>query len=127
MDNCGPFRASVQAAANKPYAMSHSPSPNGANGRGAGGRFAKGNAGGPGNPHAKRVSRLRTALYRSVSPKDLREVVAALLAQAKAGDVASIKELLQRLLGPPIELDVVERLDALEQTIRTAAEAGRLK
>ena len=94
------------------------PSTNGENGeRNANGRFAKGNSGGPGNPFAKRVARLRSALFKSVSPQDLREVVAALLKQAKAGDVASIKELLQRLLGPPEAIDLVERLDALEAKI----------
>src|SRR5688572_15467956 len=97
--------------------MNNSPSTNGANGRGAGGRFAPGNKGGPGNPHARRVARLRSTLFKSVKPADLREVVAALLAQAKAGDVPSIKELLQRLLGPPVELDFAERLEALERTI----------
>ena len=90
--------------------MSDSPSTNGANGRGAGGRFAKGNAGGPGNPHARHVARLRLALFKSVQPADLRQVVAALLAQAKAGDVASIKELMQRLLGPPDEAKI-QQLD----------------
>ena len=51
-------------------------------------------------------------------------MVTALLAQAKGGDVASIKELLQRLLGPPVELDFVERLDALEQQIATLLKRG---
>jgi hypothetical protein len=66
---------------------------------------------------------LRSELLRSVTPKDLREVVAALLAQAKAGDVPATKELLQRLLGPPVELDLLERLDRLEQ--RLAEQQGR--
>jgi hypothetical protein len=51
-------------------------------------------------------------------------VVAVLLSQAKAGDVASIKELLQRLLGPPVEADFAERLDALEQQISTLRKRG---
>ena len=67
-----------------------------------------------GNPHARRVARLRAELLRAVQPKDVREVVNALLGQAKTGDVAATKELLQRLLGPPIELDLLERLEALE-------------
>jgi hypothetical protein len=104
--------------------MSDSPSTNGANGRGAHGRFSKGNPGGPGNPHVKRVARLRLALFKSVKPADLREVVAALLAQAKAGDVASIRELLQRLLGPPTELDFQERLDELERNIAELQKRG---
>jgi hypothetical protein len=90
------------------------PSPNGANGRGPGGRFAKGNAGGPGNPNARRVAELRAALLAVVSPADIRKVAAALLKKAKSGDVASIRELLQRLLGPPEAVDLLERLEAVE-------------
>ena len=82
------------------------PSPNGGNGRATNGRFAPGNSGGPGNPFSKRVAQLRSALFKSVSPEDLRDVLAALLKQAKAGDVASVKELLQRLLGPPEAVDL---------------------
>ncbi len=105
--------------------MNDSPSTNGANGRGAGGRFAPGNKGGPGNPHARRVARLRSTLYKSVKAADLREVIAALLAQAKAGDVPSIKELLQRLLGPPVELDVRITLKGGEFTAETVGGSGR--
>ena len=42
---------------------------------------------------------------------------AALLATAKSGDVPAARELLQRLLGPPEALDLVERLDQLEQML----------
>ena len=49
------------------------PSANGDNGgRDALGRFGPGNAGGPGNPHARKVAQLRTALLRSVKASDLR-------------------------------------------------------
>ena len=105
--------------------MSDAPSTNGDNGRQAGGRFAQGNAGGPGNPHAKRVAKLRTALFKAVSPDDLKAVVAALLASAKGGDVAAARELLQRLLGPPEAIDFVDRLEALEQNIASAQQRGQ--
>jgi hypothetical protein len=75
------------------------PSTNGTNGRDSGGRFAKGNAGGPGNPHARRVARLRSALLRAVTPADLKAVLAALVKKAKRGDVAAARELLDRLFG----------------------------
>ena len=104
--------------------MSDSPSTNGGNGRSSGGRFAPGNRGGPGNPHAKRVARLRSALFKAVTPADLRDVVAALLASAKGGDVPAAKELLQRLLGPPVELDLVERLDVLEKQLTDLGRRG---
>jgi hypothetical protein len=92
-------------------------STNAPNGRGQDGRFAKGNSGGPGNPHARRVARLRSALLNAVKPDDVREVVVTLLASAKAGEVAAIRELFQRLLGPPVELDMIERLETLEQRL----------
>ena len=104
--------------------MSSPPSPAGSNGRGPNGRFAPGNRAGRGNPHARRVARLRAALLRSVTPEDIVDVARALLAQAKEGDVAAAKELLQRLLGPPVELDLIERLEAME---RRLAELQELK
>ena len=97
--------------------MSDQPSPTASNGRGANGKFGPGNRYAKGNPFAKRVARLRAALFKAVTPADLRDVLASLLKQAKAGDVASIKELLQRLLGPPEAVDLMERLDALEEKI----------
>jgi len=95
---------------------------NGANGRDGRGRFAKGNAGGPGNPMAGKIAKLRAALIRSVGQKDLREVVAALLAKAKQGDVAAAKELFDRTLGRPTEVDLIERLEQLEATLGNESE-----
>jgi hypothetical protein len=69
------------------------------NGRTARGRFAKGNPGGPGNPYAKRVADLRAALLESVTEADIRAVARALVKRAKAGEVAAIRELLDRLVG----------------------------
>jgi len=105
--------------------MSDSPSPTASNGRGTNGKFRPGNRCAKGNPFAKRVARLRSALFKTVSPADLRDVVAALLTQSKAGDVASIKELLQRLLGPPESVDLMGRLDALEAKIEQLADSKR--
>jgi hypothetical protein len=102
--------------------MSQPPLTTGANGRGGNGRFASGNKLAKGNPHAKRVARLRSALLKAVSPADLREVVVALLSAAKAGDVAAARELLQRLLGPPEAADLIQRMDELEQRIAAATE-----
>ncbi|MEX0775079.1 MAG: hypothetical protein WD042_05120 [Phycisphaeraceae bacterium] len=131
--------------------MTSSPSPNGSNGasgggRDAGGRFARGNPGGPGNPHAAHVARLRSALLDAVTPEDVQAVAAALLAQAKQGDVMAVRELLNRLLGQspvsvkaevsspvaPIAADVAalktlppEELALLEKVL-AKLEAGRL-
>lgn len=91
------------------------PTTNGTNGRGPGGRFAPGNPGGPGNPHAKRTAELRAAALAAVSDDDLRAVVAKLLELAKGGDLAAIRELLDRLLGKAaalIEIQGAVELDA---------------
>ncbi len=91
-----------------------SPRPNGANGRDAGGRFAAGNAGGPGNPHAKHVGKLRSALLAAVTEKDMRAIAAKLVTLAKGGDVRAIRELFDRVLGKSQEADLVERIERLE-------------
>jgi len=80
-----------------------------------GGRFAPGNSGGPGNPSARAVGQLRAALLASVTEEDIRQIVAALVLKAKAGDIAAAKEVLDRTLGKPVEADLIERLQLLEQ------------
>ena len=72
------------------------PSPNG---RSARGRFARGNPGGPGNPHAKRTSLLRAALLEAVTEDDIRAVAHGLVAKARSGDTAAARELLDRVIG----------------------------
>lgn len=91
------------------------PSQNGSNGRTSGGRFAKGNAGGPGNPFAKRAGALRSALYDAVSEDDLRAVIEKMVEAAKDGDMPAARELLNRLLGKPEPTDILERLETIEQ------------
>lgn len=77
------------------------PSANGDNGRQTDGRFAAGNRGGPGNPHAAAVGTWRAALVDCVTADDLRAVVAALVNHAKAGAPWAVRELLDRCLGKP--------------------------
>jgi hypothetical protein len=79
------------------------------------GRFGPGNAGGPGNPYTAQVGRLRAALMEAVTEDDLRAVVKALVERAKAGDVAAARLLLERVLGRPLEADILERIEALEE------------
>ncbi len=68
------------------------PSPNGPNGRDGRGRFAQGNAGGPGNPYAGKVAKLRSALLAAVTEDDVREIVERLVRLAKEGDLSAIRE-----------------------------------
>ncbi len=75
------------------------PSTNGSNDRDSLGRFAKGNAGGPGNPFAAAVGRWRSALAKSVTAEDVRAVLSVLVEKAKAGQPWAVKEFLDRTLG----------------------------
>lgn len=105
--------------------MNPEPSTNGGNGEGdsgrdGSGRFTKGNAGGPGNPFARRAAEIRSALYDAVTVEDVAAVVRALVEAAKGGQGWAVRELLDRLLGRPVELDILARLEALEDAAEDA-------
>ena len=78
-------------------------STNGTSGRKSNGQFAKGNPGGPGNPYARRVARLRATLLDAVGENGLADIVQGMVTAAKGGDVAAAKLLLSYLLGKPVE------------------------
>lgn len=90
------------------------PSPNGGNGHDSRGRFAKGNKGGPGNPFARRVGRLRSLLVNLVTEEDLRAVAHKLVEQARNGNLAAARLLLVYLIGRPGEAVDPDRLDLEE-------------
>jgi len=85
------------------------------NGRNPTGTFAPGNTFAKGNPHAAKVNKLRNGLLQGVSVAEIRRVVKRLLDTAKNGDVSATRLLFDRLLGPPLSLDIEERVRALEQ------------
>lgn len=93
-------------------------------GRDVHGRFAPGNRAGQGNPFAKRVAELRSAFYEAVSREDLAAVVRALVEKARAGDVPAAREVLERLLGKAEAIDVLARVEELEQRLAEVAESG---
>ena len=98
------------------------PTTNGENGRGANGRFANGNSGGPGNPYARRVAALRSALLEAIEPADVTEIVHRLIEMAKAGDLVAAKEVLARACGKADDADLLDRLSELEQGLRALHE-----
>jgi hypothetical protein len=95
-----------------------STSPPFGNGRDQHGRFTKGNPGGPGNPLAAKVSRLRSALIEAVTEDDIRQIAEMLVGLARGGDMAATKELLLRTLGRPVEPDLIERLERVEELLQ---------
>ncbi len=78
------------------------------------GRFLPGNAGGPGNPFARRVAALRSALIQSVQAEDLIAIAKTLIEKARQGDTAAAKLVYQYILGKPAETVNPDRLDADE-------------
>lgn len=86
--------------------------------RDAKGRWLPGTKGGTGNPYAKRVNKLRGALLDAITEDDMREVIRAMVDQALGGDVAAAKVLFDRVLGPPVEADLLMRIEALEEQIK---------
>ena len=77
------------------------PTTNGQNGRGPGGRFTSGNGGGPGNPFARQCAALRAAFMGAIKPEDMQAIVSALVARARDGDLAAVKLVCTYALGTP--------------------------
>src|SRR5262245_46223896 len=84
------------------------------NGRDARGRFLAGNGGGPGNPFARQVAKLRSALVQRVTEEDIVQIAEQLIVQAKLGNVAAIKLLFQYVLGKPADTVNPDILDIEE-------------
>jgi hypothetical protein len=81
------------------------------------GRFAKGNKLGRGNPLAGRAAKIRAVLLKQLTPAKAKEIAEALIDQASKGDMAAIKELLDRTIGKPAQADLMERLETLEHLL----------
>jgi hypothetical protein len=95
-----------------------SPSNNGHDNRG---RFSRGNPGGPGNPFAGSVAKLRKAALEVVTPEEIQGVFRVLLLKAQTGHLPSVKLLLAYTIGQPaatVDPDEVE-----EQRIEAEARA----
>ena len=94
------------------------PSPTGSNGaqdsRDARGRFAKGNAGGMGNPFARQVAALRQAALASITLDAVGAILAKMVELALTGDVPAAKLVLAYAIGRPATAPDPDRLDVEE-------------
>ena len=82
--------------------------------RAPGGRFAAGNAGGPGNPFARQTAALRAYLIEHVTERDIQDILDILLLNAKGGHLPTIKLLFSYVLGKPKPVVEPDLLDLQE-------------
>jgi hypothetical protein len=85
-----------------------------ASGRDAGGRFAKGNGGGPGNPFTRRTAAFRRAFCEAISEAEVQVLARQLYEQALLGDKAAAKLVLAYLVGKPAAAVDPDSLDLEE-------------
>lgn len=88
------------------------PAKNSSNGRAADGKFTAGNAGGPGNPHARHCARMLALLRTCVTDEDMVAIIRTLVEMAKEKDTSAAKILLSYKIGKPTEApnpDLIDR------------------
>jgi hypothetical protein len=74
---------------------------NGTDGRAPNGRFAPGNAGGPGRPPRQTEREYLRAMLAGCTPEDWREIVDQAVEDAKGGDAKAREWLARYLVGMP--------------------------
>ncbi len=67
------------------------------------------------HPFLNKVIKLKAALYAAVSEGDIIDIAHALVRRAKGGDINAAKEVLQRLLGAPVDYELQEKYERLEE------------
>lgn len=93
------------------------PTTNGENntdGRGADGRFVRGNHGGPGCPYISRIAQWRAVMAKTITPDDIAAVVRTLVVAGRAGRPWAVKVILDHCVGSLVEVEIRERIAELE-------------
>jgi len=93
------------------------------NARGQNGRFAKGNAGGPGRPRRTVEDEYLAAITDVVSLDDWQAIVARAAAEAKQGDARARDWLSRYLVGERSAVDLIHR--SLGQVVLYVPDNGR--
>ncbi len=93
------------------------------NGRNHQGHFTQGNPGGPGNPYARQVAKLRKKVLQVIGEDQMEEIILELFQLATKGNLQAIKVLLQYTLGKPAEAQNPDLVDVEEwDQMKTASE-----
>ena len=82
------------------------------------GRFVRGNKAARGNSTPRQTAKFRAQLFKAIAPADFREIIGALLREAKDGNMTAIKLCLQYLAGSPADAELSQRLTAIETLTR---------
>ena len=89
------------------------------------GRFAPGNAGGPGNPSARHATKLRLAAQAAVSPDHMGALMRKVLRMALEGDLQAMRIVFERTLGRPGDSPTAaEPIDIETPRLQTAADCS---
>ena len=91
--------------------------PKPASGHDASGRFAKGNKCARNHGVWGLMHKLRAAVVKSVSLKDVQQIVAKLVERAKGGDPQATRLVFDYAIGKPESLDLLGRLSELEDLV----------
>ena len=92
------------------------------NGQDVRGRFLRGNKLGKGNPLAGKAAKIRAVLLQKLTERDARAIADKLIEKAKGGDLAAVRELLDRTVGKPTQTELLERIERLEATLEEHAD-----
>jgi hypothetical protein len=75
------------------------------------GRFTEGNAGGPGNPHARHCARMLEMFRNSITDEEMYGLCRVLFERASGGDMGSLKMIWQYKLGKPLPAPNPDMID----------------
>lgn len=69
----------------------------------------------------RRTRRYREIIASSLTEREFKVLVRRLYSMGIEGDVRAVKELLDRMLGPSISIDIVQRIHEMEQMLGIGA------
>jgi hypothetical protein len=81
------------------------------NERNTNGQFAKGNSGGPGNPHARACAKMLEVFRNAITEDEMLQICKMLVVKAVGGDVSAAKIVLSYRIGKPLPAPHPDSID----------------